>query len=937
MFDHYLELGGTEVVNTARANAYLDRNAPQIPVPARARDRFKTLHLALGEPEYESPRADGAPWLDESNPATARFYGVIGLGVQGVDGSTLSATAEESIGNGGVVGAQRFASRAIRVKALLVAEDELALDAGQTWLSAALQASECSDHGGSCGGARFCYYAAEPCIVDEWEPTYEAGFGTPLSTNVAGGRLIIREPNSDALFKAWFDAPGAAPTSSPDGVVVKWGTVLRDATTVEVESYGPIVRRRTNLFPRPNMLADDALTFWAGSTASIDTTTGDGPGGRPYMSVDAPGGTGTKTSSAANPVPALSGKHIVSLALRAAAPGTTVTVSLRDPATPTTVYTTATFIVGDLWQTYSFPVADVPQSVMRITANDLFDFNDVMVEVGSIVFPYLDGNSTPAQAAGSYVVSSLPADQQYTVAWVGVPNKSASVLTFTQPLTVGMPFGEEYLGFGGGVCDVWPFIETLQGEISGGSAIFSLRFKLQPWQQALPYERTMHDVTVIQGPVPIEDLPVRSGGAMRIVEWTMVAGRPWAFSSTQLLLDNRKMSDLSTLPWPSAEQCEPDTGPAPIIDPDCLIPPSPPSPPEIPTACIIDEPILYRYWLPVDAEDVSVWSDMVPRVTIQSGEQEIRQMRVRAYPNPFGRDVLASLTQYRNGARNPKFEVDTADWTSAGGTFARNPTDGPNSEVQHHVRLTVVGTPAATAVLIQNGSTTANAVKVTPGERIRPVFYVRTSTSRNVKVIIRFVTAAGATVGDAIGTNAAMVAGTWQLVGMNGTTTVPATAAYAYIWVTGDGAAWAAGQTLDVAALNAQIYATGAPTPADLYWDGSSQYFSDGLYRGWGGDPGLSISYATASPVDPCSWCSEFIVSYLPARTELTVDAILERAFASVSGSEAQPADTLLYATDGGPMTWPALSCGIDYLFAFDVPQPLLDDVRITFELTRKA
>lgn len=77
--------------------------------------------------------------------------------------------------------------------------------------------------------------------------------------------------------------------------------------------------------------------------------------------------------------------------------------------------------------------------------------------------------------------------------------------------------------------------------------------------------------------------------------------------------------------------------------------------------------------------------------------------------------------------------------------------------------------------------------------------------------------------------------------------------------------------------------------------------------------------------VDPDSYCGEFIVSYLPPNTALTVNGMTEESWASVAGRAPVPADHLLYGTDGAPMTWPELSCGIPYVMTIDVP--LADDI----------
>lgn len=65
---------------------------------------------------------------------------------------------------------------------------------------------------------------------------------------------------------------------------------------------------------------------------------------------------------------------------------------------------------------------------------------------------------------------------------------------------------------------------------------------------------------------------------------------------------------------------------------------------------------------------------------------------------------------------------------------------------------------------------------------------------------------------------------------------------------------------------------------------------------------------------------SEQIISYMPPNTVMTLDGVSEYAWASVNGGEELPADSLLYGSNGGPATWPLLSCGASYLISFDVP-----------------
>jgi hypothetical protein len=67
-------------------------------------------------------------------------------------------------------------------------------------------------------------------------------------------------------------------------------------------------------------------------------------------------------------------------------------------------------------------------------------------------------------------------------------------------------------------------------------------------------------------------------------------------------------------------------------------------------------------------------------------------------------------------------------------------------------------------------------------------------------------------------------------------------------------------------------------------------------------------------------WSSEQIVSYIPPNSQMLIDGVDQRVWATVEGSPRLRADHLLYGSDGAPATWPVLSCGIGYLASFDVP-----------------
>lgn len=80
---------------------------------------------------------------------------------------------------------------------------------------------------------------------------------------------------------------------------------------------------------------------------------------------------------------------------------------------------------------------------------------------------------------------------------------------------------------------------------------------------------------------------------------------------------------------------------------------------------------------------------------------------------------------------------------------------------------------------------------------------------------------------------------------------------------------------------------------------------------------------------DPCSFCGDMVVSYVPPSHTLVIDAADEAVYAISPGGIQRRADSLVFASTGKPFDWPALSCGIPYVVTFDLPQtqepPIID------------
>lgn len=162
MFSGYFDLGGREIGNAARAVAYVRQLAPAMGVldPLRS----DTMLPIVTEAPYTTPEGDSAPWYDRDDPDTANFYGVYPLEMTNLDSSTRQADVTEGIADGGFVGLPRQATREVLIRAALYGRDEMAINAGLTWLREALaiEQKNCSVHGSTCGSQDFSFFAARP-------------------------------------------------------------------------------------------------------------------------------------------------------------------------------------------------------------------------------------------------------------------------------------------------------------------------------------------------------------------------------------------------------------------------------------------------------------------------------------------------------------------------------------------------------------------------------------------------------------------------------------------------------------------------------------------------------------------------------------------------------------------------------------------------------
>jgi len=167
-----MSVNGVEVLNVARAHAYITQHLPGLTAHCNAPE----LREALGHSEYTTPQDDGAPWYQGNRPAAERFYGLFPLGTQGADDSTRTMNVTELIGDGAIHTMPRHGSREIRVTALAVAADGEAMAEGLAWLRSVLAGEDCADPSQlGCTGKDVVMYSALPKDIVE-EQTFRRYF-----------------------------------------------------------------------------------------------------------------------------------------------------------------------------------------------------------------------------------------------------------------------------------------------------------------------------------------------------------------------------------------------------------------------------------------------------------------------------------------------------------------------------------------------------------------------------------------------------------------------------------------------------------------------------------------------------------------------------------------------------------------------------------------
>lgn len=162
----YLTLGGVEIANSARLEAYTGSVGSGLESLTPCGCPTLTAELVGDGEEYTTPEEDRAPWWDPDVPASADFAGLMVLSVEGLDDYPVSRTVTQGVTGGGIAGRAVVGPRTITVTGLLLGGTCCAVAYGLRWLSEAL--SGCGDDG--CAGDCLGLYSCCPSEEDAADP-----------------------------------------------------------------------------------------------------------------------------------------------------------------------------------------------------------------------------------------------------------------------------------------------------------------------------------------------------------------------------------------------------------------------------------------------------------------------------------------------------------------------------------------------------------------------------------------------------------------------------------------------------------------------------------------------------------------------------------------------------------------------------------------------
>lgn len=899
VYDGYFTFGGTELINAERTKAYARHGMPLFGLTDECCDCPSLDQVAGDADGYSSPMSDPAPWYSPFSPGSEEFYGFLPLSVEGVDDGTGGATITELTTDGAVISRPRKSARVMRFSGVLLGASRKGLDVGMAWMKSVLDGSECG--AGDCGGDELCYLATCPqvCSYEDF-PTvvvdmpqdqvpasgWELGQGTRFEAVASVG---------ERTFTSTLDAPSMS--LRMDDLVP--GAVYRVQVSVSSHQKFPVVISVPGSTPH-------SYTVWP---SPVDQNTHYGP-----MPQPGDGGMGVFEFTAGSSVQRLvitgnAGDHVTVDRLRVERLPARSLVLSTSPASGNTAESGAWNATGGggllleraygLAQVTGTAIVDglnsVPANVPNLsrTLNGLLPGARYQVTAAVLTFTRPDQNPvTTGTDRGVRMTLDTGESTNAPVVWGLGPSSADGYMGWVQ-----MTFQAESRSH---TLTIGPDLPTVLHSGGGYSRIEVAYLRVEDLLLGVPIDdpdpalsdrRHLRNVTAVSGPTVTGQFDT-TVGAMQQIEFTLVAGDP------QPLGDPRQISTI--------------LGPGVTVVPE--------------VECSLNEPVLVNHLTHGSFElpDAGPWAFTTYGTvtgTFASG--------VVAAQAIAGTDVGQFTV---TGAGTGELRLSTSLTGVPASTYIASvyvrATDTITATLG--VGFTAVDGPTSSLVIPggegwQRVSLTYNAL--TAGTLLRLSLTNPDGWQTGTLVDVDgFMLVDGARLGEYFDGSTRF--GTWSGTPFASTSTYRRTGTP--LVVDPDCVPIPApprppeivNECIEVPDRWRRYFATiPAQVTAASPWSLPTVSITSGAVavRGVRLRMVANPMQLPVEMLDPCSFCGEFIVTYLPANTTLTLDVAGRAATMSVDGDEPVSAMHLMYGSGGAPVVWPVLTCGIEYVALIDV------------------
>lgn len=415
-YDGWVEFDGEELVNASRTVQLAESLG--IDTVWIDPSSVSWIETALAGDDYDI--IENAPWYDAGYPASAEFAGVLSLGFQGLDDSTLSSTVTEYITDGGRSNRPRNTTLSIVASVAIIASTERGAEFGKRWLDRRLRGARGERL--FCDGSilRYSRYASA-----------DAPIAHRRDVSLTRGTSVTRKRRTDCsvTWLVTFTLTANDPFEYGES-----STVL-ERVGVQPEYIGPA--DKVNLLPNPSF--ETNTTGWAalGAGSTITRVTGDKHHGVAGCEVVCPGTAAVEGIQIAGADIAVTGSTAYSAGQWVKFPvGKTIRAQLVDTVggvggTFSDVLATGNWQFVSVTRTTAAGTTAMDWRVYEPTETAAITFwvDEAILVQGSVLPDYFDGDSPPVYDSNT--------DTWSVHQWSGAPHASTSSLSEVTGTFVG--------------------------------------------------------------------------------------------------------------------------------------------------------------------------------------------------------------------------------------------------------------------------------------------------------------------------------------------------------------------------------------------------------------------------------------------------------------------------------------------------------------------